>query len=248
MTLEHDHSAHEHAEDDHAEDDHAEDDHDHDYGGHDEPEPEHDDHEGHRHGGHDHEGHGHDHGDHAGHEHVAYPQAVANFRAEKDDYFRQAHDSPIPLAERDTFVGLPYFDVDEALRFEGLPLEPYTGSEPTQFQIPTSTGELRDAKRAGVFRFDIGGTSHTLTGYTFAKGAADSVFVPFQDGTTGKESYGAGRYIDVYAEEDGTYALDFNLAYHPSCVYDARFSCPLTPAENRLPIRIEAGERLGTEH
>ena len=218
MSLEHDHAAHEH--------------------GHD-----HDDHEGHAHGGHEH----HDH-DHSGHEHVAYPDAVANFRAEKDDYFRHAHDSPIPVAERESFAGLPYFDVDESLRFEGLTLEPYAGSEPTHFQIPTSDGQLRDAQRAGVFRFDIAGTTHQLTGYTFAKGPAESVFVPFQDGTTGKESYGAGRYIDVYPEDDGTYALDFNLAYHPSCVYDTRFSCPLTPAENRLPIRIEAGERLAADH
>lgn len=220
MTLEHDHEAHEAHE-------------------------AHDDHAGHEHGGHDHAAHDHD---HTGHEHVAYPEAVANFRAEKDDYFRRAHDSPIPATERESFAGLPYFDVDESLRFEGLLLGPYTGSEPTHFQIPTSDGQLRDAKRAGVFRFDIGGVNHTLTGYTFAKGPTESVFVPFQDATSGQETYGAGRYIDVYPDEDGTYALDFNLAYHPSCVYDARFSCPLTPAENRLPIRIEAGERLGAGH
>ena len=239
MTLEHDHSAHEHEHEkahEHAGDEEH---------GHEDAAADHDDHEGHGHAGHDHSGHDHDHG---GHEHVAYPEAVASFRAEKDDYFRHAHDSPIPVAEREAFDGLPYFDVDEALRFEGLTLEPYTGSEPTHFQIPTSDGKLRDAKRAGHFRFDIGGTTHTLTGYTFAAGRAESVFVPFQDGTTGTESYGAGRYIDVYPEEDGTYALDFNLAYHPSCVYDARFSCPLTPAENRLPVRIEAGERLAADH
>ena len=68
--------------------------------------------------------------------------------------------------------------------------------------------------------------------------------MPFLDETSGTVTYGAGRYLDLDPEEDGTYVLDFNLAYHPSCVYDARFSCPLTPAENRLPVRIEAGERL----
>jgi uncharacterized protein (DUF1684 family) len=221
MSLEHDHSAHddEHAHGEHAgQNDHAE------------------------HAGHEHAGH-----DHAGHAHVAYPDAVANYRAEKDEYFRVAHDSPIPAAERDAFTGLPYFPVDEALRFEGLTLEPYTGSEPARFQIPTSDGKLRDAERAGVFRFDLGGAKQALTGYTFAGGGSDSVFVPFLDATSGTESYGAGRYLDLYPEADGTYALDFNLAYHPSCVYDPRFSCPLTPAENRLPVRIEAGERLAEE-
>ena len=199
---------------------------------------------------HDHDHGEHDHGehDHAGHAHVSYPEAVANFRAEKDEYFRTAHDSPIPHDARHAFPGLPYFPVDESLRFEGLHLEPYAGSEPAHFQIPTTDGKLRDAQRAGVFRFDVGGTTHTLTGYTFAGGGSSSVFVPFLDLTSGTESYGAGRYMDLYPEDDGTYALDFNLAYHPSCVYDARFSCPLTPAENRLPIRIQAGERLAADH
>lgn len=83
-----------------------------------------------------------------------------------------------------------------------------------------------------------------LTAYTFDGGDGESLFVPFLDATSGTETYGAGRYLDLEPEEDGTYTLDFNLAYHPSCVYDIRYSCPLTPAENRLPIRIEAGERL----
>ena len=70
------------------------------------------------------------------------------------------------------------------------------------------------------------------------------MFVPFLDATSGGETYGAGRYLDLEPDEDGTYAIDFNLAYHPSCVYAPQFSCPLTPAENRVAVRIEAGERL----
>jgi uncharacterized protein (DUF1684 family) len=202
----------------------------------------HADHAGHDHAEHDHAGH-----DHAGHEHVDYPTAVEMFRADKDDYFRDAHDSPIPHDQRDAFVGLPYFPVDESLRFEGLSLEPYDGDEPTSFQIPTSDGKLRDAERAGTFSFELGGARQRLTGYRFSGGASESVFVPFLDQTSGHETYGAGRYLDLDPDAaDGTYVVDFNLAYHPSCVYDARFSCPLTPAENRLPVRVEAGERLPT--
>ena len=173
-----------------------------------------------------------------------YAEAIEDFRARKDAYFKDAHGSPIPEGEREAFNGLPYFEVDEALRLEGLTLEPYAGTEPANFQIPTSDGKLRDARRAGTFSFEIGGTTHRLTGYQFAEGGSESVFVPFLDATSGNETYGAGRYLDLYPEDDGTYALDFNLAYHPSCVYDPKYSCPLTPAENRLPIRIEAGERL----
>ena len=184
------------------------------------------------------------HDDHSGHEHVDYPTAITMFRADKDEYFRESHDSPIPHDQRSDFQGLPYFPPDESLRFEGLTLEPYAGDEPASFQIPTSDGKLRDAERAGTFQFEIGGTSHRLTGYRFAGGGSESVFVPFLDRTSGTETYGAGRYHDLEPDHDGTYVLDFNLAYHPSCVYDPIYSCPITPAENRLPVRIEAGERL----
>jgi uncharacterized protein (DUF1684 family) len=233
MTHEHD-DEHEHAEP------HAA----HDHGGHEEHDHaahDHGGHEAHDHAAHDHEGHEHH------HEHVDYEEAVRAFRADKDDAFR-GHESPLPHADRDSFMGLPYFPVDQTLRFEGLRLEPYSGSEPVSFQIPTSDGQLRPAERAGVFRFELDGVPQVLTGYTFQGGDPDeSVFVPFLDQTSGKETYGAGRYMDLYPEDDGSYALDFNLAYHPSCVYDARFSCPLTPSENRLAVRIEAGERLPIE-
>ncbi|MGZ8437951.1 MAG: DUF1684 domain-containing protein [Candidatus Limnocylindrales bacterium] len=191
----------------------------------------------------------HEHQHHHEHDHrpVDYATSVEAFRADKDDYFKNAGaGSPIPVAERDAFTGLPYFPVDPALRFEDRTLEPYTGGEPSSFQIPTSDGRLRPAHRAGILAFDIGGQRRALTAYTFDDGDGDgeSLFVPFLDATSGTETYGAGRYLDLEPEEDGTYTLDFNLAYHPSCVYDIRFSCPLTPAENWLPIRIEAGERL----
>ena len=195
---------------------------------------------------HDHQSHDHDHH----HEHVlSYPDAVLAFRADKDAFFGSNPNSPIPTAERAAFAGLPYFPVNEALFFEGLRLQPYEGDEPTSFQIPTTDGQLRPARRAGVLRFELDGETRQLTGYQFETGGeAGELFVPFLDATSGKETYGAGRYLDLEPEEDGTYVLDFNLAYHPSCVYDPRYSCPLTPAENRLPLRIEAGERLPDDH
>jgi uncharacterized protein (DUF1684 family) len=201
------------------------------------------DHDAHAHQEHEHHEH-HEHEHHAHGEPLGYADAVRAHRADKDYFFRTNPHSPIPAAEREGLEGLPYFDVDEALVFEGLTLAPYAGSEPTAFQIPTSDGKLRAAERAGTFAFEVGGTACRLTAYVFEGGDPSAVFVPFLDRTSGTETYGAGRYLDLEIEDDGTYALDFNLAYHPSCVYDARFSCPLTPAENRLPVAIEAGEKL----
>jgi len=184
------------------------------------------------------------HHEHEHHAPISYEDAITGFRADKDEFFRTSPGSPIPTAERASFDGLPYYPVNEALRFDGLTLEPYHGHEPVRFQIPTSDGHLRAAERAGVLRFALEGEVRTLTAYTFEGGEGQSLFVPVLDATSGSETYGAGRYLDLEREEDGTYSLDFNFAYHPSCVYDARFSCPLTPAENRLPVAVRAGERL----
>jgi uncharacterized protein (DUF1684 family) len=85
-----------------------------------------------------------------------------------------------------------------------------------------------------------------MTGY------AGGLFVPFRDATSGSDTYGAGRYLlDTLKgadhggnPRDGTLILDFNMAFHPSCAYDPRWSCPLAPPENRLAVPITAGERL----
>jgi uncharacterized protein (DUF1684 family) len=201
------------------------------------------------HDSHAHE-HDHDHHEHEHHHHepISYEDAVEGLRGDKDDFFRTHPASPIPEADRAQFAGLPYYDVNPSLRFEGLVPQPYVGDEPVRFEIPTSDGKLRPAQRAGVFLVPLDGADRSLTAYTFAGHEDGSLFVPFLDATSGTETYGAGRYLDLEPEPDGTYAIDFNLAYHPSCVYDPKFSCPLTPAENRLPVRIEAGERLPAGH
>jgi uncharacterized protein (DUF1684 family) len=189
----------------------------------------------------------HDHGAHEHHEHHehSYQAAIDGYRNEKDAFFKSSPHSPIPADEREAFEGLSYYPIDPDLVFEDLVLEPYLGDEPTSFQIPTSDGKLRPARRAGTFTFELDGEQRRLTAYTFESGETRSLFVPFLDKTSGRETYGAGRYLDLEPDDDGTYAIDFNLAYHPSCVYAPQYSCPLTPAENRLAARIEAGERLG---
>jgi uncharacterized protein (DUF1684 family) len=182
--------------------------------------------------------------EHHHHHHLSYEDQVAAYREAKDDAFRRAPESPIPEAERAAFAGIPYSPIDSRYRFEDVRLQPYAGSEPIAFQIPMSDGRLRPAHRAGSLTFELDGTPRTLAAYALDGQHSHSLFVPFLDATSGRETYGAGRYMDLEEEDDGTYAIDFNLAYHPSCVYDPKYSCPLTPAENRLPMRIEAGERL----
>jgi uncharacterized protein len=90
----------------------------------------------------------------------------------------------------------------------------------------------RPAHRAGTFSFELGGARRRLTAYRLDGGRGDSLFLPFLDETSGHETYGAGRYLDLEPDDDGTY------------VYAPKFSCPLTPPGNRLALRIEAAERL----
>jgi hypothetical protein len=69
--------------------------------------------------------------------------------------------------------------------------------------------------------------------------------VPFGDLTNGTETYKGGRYLDLDRTPTGLYDLDFNRAYHPFCVYDPSYVCPVPPRENRMTVAIKAGERLG---
>jgi uncharacterized protein (DUF1684 family) len=188
----------------------------------------------------DHHDHDHDH-EHAHHDH-SYAGQVTAGRQAKDDYFRTAPNSPVRDA-RATFEGLSYFAIDERYRIVVPGVRPASPDD-EPLVLDTSDGRSRTYRRAGFLDFDVDGQPLTLTGFTIAAGDPDSLFVPFADGTSGRESYGSGRYLDLEIEPDGSVVLDFNLAYHPFCAYSSVYSCPLTPPENRLAVPIPAGERL----
>lgn len=173
-----------------------------------------------------------------------YREAIQAERRAKDAFFRTSPHSPLDPATRADFAGLRHFPVDPAYRFECLRLMPYVGDQPVEFALPTSDGRLREATRTGTLAFRIDGGRHTLVAYRLPGGRGDSLFVPFMDATSGHETYGAGRYLDLEAGRDGRYTLDFNLAYNPYCAWSPNFSCPLTPEENRLALSVEAGERF----
>ncbi len=107
--------------------------------------------------------------------------------------------------------------------------------------MQTSTGDEALFFRFGRIHFLVNGTQQTLTLYE-APGHGE-LFLPFGDATNGRETYGGGRYLEVYPVENGKYQVDFNLAYNPYCAYSDAWSCPIPPAENRLSVKIEAGEK-----
>ena len=106
--------------------------------------------------------------------------------------------------------------------------------------MQTSTGDVQKYNRFGRFRFVVEGVESELTIYESENG----FFLPFVDSLAGRETYPAGRYLEPEPLPDGRFLVDFNLAYNPYCAYNEMWSCPITPAENRLKVAVSAGERL----
>ncbi|HSR48966.1 MAG TPA: DUF1684 domain-containing protein [Anaerolineales bacterium] len=161
-------------------------------------------------------------------------------RREKDYFFRTDPHSPLTPEQRAHFTGLRYFPEKPDLR---LTVKVDRFENPERVAIQTSTGDVQEYERYGRFKVSSGGEHATLTIYRNEYG----FFLPFADSLAGKETYGAGRYLEPEEQPDGAFLIDFNLAYNPYCAYNENWSCPLTPAENRLKIPIRAGERIFKE-
>jgi uncharacterized protein (DUF1684 family) len=172
--------------------------------------------------------------------------AAHRFRVARERLFRDHVDTPIPEAQRAAWRGLAWYDYDPAWRFEAA-FEPVAAK--SQFEIPLAAdGNLR-CTRVATVRFNVRGTAAALAAY-WLEGYGGGIWLPFSDATSGRDTYGGGRYLydtikgaDL-GSNDGGLVLDFNFAYNPSCAYDARWSCPLSPPENRLPFAVTAGERM----
>jgi uncharacterized protein (DUF1684 family) len=160
--------------------------------------------------------------------------SLARHRRNKDRWLAAAPDSPV--AGDDSFDGLDYYDEDPSLRFHVRP-EPADGADVT---IETSDGRERTYTRDLIAQVEIDGREVAITLY----GTPHGLFLPFRDATSGSETYGGGRYLDVGEQRsDGTLQIDFNLAYNPFCAYDDRYSCPIPPADNHLDVAVRAGEK-----
>ncbi len=160
-----------------------------------------------------------------------------DFRAKKDEFFKNHFQSPLTREQKKDFKGLSYFPENEALRLE-VKVEPLNDSKPMIMQ--TSTGGAQEYFRYGKFKFQVDGQEAGLTIYQSEHG----FFLPFVDSLAGKETYPAGRYLDLELLPGDRFIVDFNVAYNPLCAYNEMWSCPITPAENRLKVPIHAGEKL----
>lgn len=166
---------------------------------------------------------------------------ISDFRKMKDTFFAEDAQSPLTEEQKANFDGLHYFPEDRKYRFY-LEIEEFSRKE--LVDINTSTGEVRTYQRFGKINFQIDGRDASLTVYQTDFG----FFLPFVDSLAGEQTYPAGRYLEIEQSEGGKYLVDFNMAYNPSCAYNDRWSCPITPAENRLTVPIRAGEMIYQRH
>ena len=162
---------------------------------------------------------------------------LEGFRAEKDEFFGRHPQSPLTPEQKRNFKGLNYFPENDALRLD-VEVELLNDDKPIMMQ--TSTGGVQEYTRYGKFKFQVDGQDVELTIYQADYG----FFLPFVDSLAGKETYPAGRYLEPEPLPDNHFLVDFNIAYNPYCAYNEMWSCPITPAENRLKVAIEAGEKL----
>ncbi len=195
--------------------------------------------------------------------------ATQRFRTEKDRLFAQHPQSPLLTGERASFGGLAYWPYDPAwrmtARFSAAEEAPAPSAAPAAspfggfgtlapIALPNSGAETIAFRRIGRVTL-VGPLAGQALPVFWIEGYGGGIFLPFRDGTSGAETYGAGRYLlDTIKSADhggdaeaGTLLLDFNMAYHPSCAYDPKWSCPLAPPESILRLPIEVGERLRGE-
>jgi uncharacterized protein len=135
------------------------------------------------------------------------------------------------------FHGLDTYPIQPAWRVEAR-FEPY--DPPKTIGIPNVLGQVTDMPAPGAVVFDWQGKTYRLDALGDPK---EGLSLIFADQTNGKETYGAGRFLETGPVKDGKVFVDFNQAYNPPCAFTAFATCPLPPSQNRLALRVEAGEK-----
>jgi uncharacterized protein len=169
------------------------------------------------------------------------PEEIIAIQKRRTNFLVKSNNSPVPVEARQRgFSGLEYFPFDRKYQ---LRLKLHSYENPAKVSIALSNGTKVEALRVGYLAFELDGKSLTLQVYKKREGDR-GVFLPFKDKTSGHETYGAGRYVDVEVDpSDNSCVLDFNLSYNPLCSFGSgNFDCPLPPSENWLDVKISAGE------
>ena len=169
--------------------------------------------------------------------------SILEFQKELNAEFKDPEESPLPDRFRKDFESLDFFEPDTnyiiEAKFSRTP-------DAIPFLMPTTTERESKEVVFGIAHFTLNGQEFKLEIYQnpeliLKEGFKDYLFLPFTDLTNGGETYGGGRYLDLRIPTENKIVLDFNRAYNPYCAYNKKYSCPLVPKVNHLPIEIRAG-------
>jgi uncharacterized protein (DUF1684 family) len=170
-----------------------------------------------------------------------YRQAIASERMAINEYFFNPKESPLDSHLFYTFKGIKFFPISEKYRVKAsLSLL----KNDSVFELPHSHDATKPYKQYAVASFELLGKSYellVLEQVVKKPGAENYLLLPFTDATSNIETYGGGRYIDLDKTAGTEITIDFNKAYNPYCLYNSKYTCPIPPKENKLPIRVEAG-------
>ncbi len=173
-----------------------------------------------------------------------YIQEIKNFQSKLNKEFEDSKTSPLDSLDRIHFKKLDFFPIDKKYR---ILADFKKNPRPVPFKYPTNTNRTPIYIKYGDVFFEIDGKKRHLEIYQNQENLKDSIykkylFLPFADETNGYETYGGGRYLDILIPKDSPkIVIDFNKAYNPYCAYSHRWSCPLVPPANHLPVEIRAG-------
>lgn len=165
------------------------------------------------------------------------------FQDDLNKKYKDSVSSPLQSKDLKVFVGLHFFPINEKCIVQAQFIR--TEKEKI-FKMRTSTSRLPEYKKYGELHFIIEGQNLKLNVYQSIdlikkEAYKNHLFLPFTDLTCGEESYIGGRYLDLQIPKNNVIVLDFNKAYNPYCAYNYKYSCPIVPYENSLPIAIKAG-------
>lgn len=170
-----------------------------------------------------------------------FSTSESEFQTSLNALFKDASRSLLKPENLKTFKGLSFFPVDSSFVVVAKLKRTNTSNF---FEMKTSTTRLSKERVFGILSFKIKGLDYSLKVYQSESSvleSSDYLFLPYLDATNGLTTYGGGRYIDLTIPDGDHIWLDFNKSYNPYCVYNARYSCPIVPRENFLPIKVEAG-------
>jgi uncharacterized protein (DUF1684 family) len=171
-----------------------------------------------------------------------YMAQLRKVRSDKNRAFRQSAESPLSAVQKTQFDSLKYYPAQLTLLVEAAISR---NARPDTVLMQMSDNRAEKYLTWGRAQFQIDNKPQKLAIYLKADGKDSTLFIPFTDLTNGHETYGGGRYLDApLPEPEATeIKLDFNQAYNPYCAYNSEYSCPVPPAENRLPVAVPAGEK-----